>query len=113
MFRSGDRQFPLPEWMQADGDKLPGNLTMGIRPFYVAVTTDTGLPYDAAGEVFVEENLCDYSVVAVDMMDVRFQAVTPTSFTVARHQPVYLKFDPLFMRFFDKETGKAISAPRD
>jgi multiple sugar transport system ATP-binding protein len=113
MFRSGDRQFPLPTWMQTQGDKLPGNLTMGIRPFDVAVSTESSLPHDAAGEVFVAEDLCDYSIVAVDMTDVRFQAVTPTSFKVKRHQPVFLKFDPVFMRFFDKATGKAILAPRD
>lgn len=112
MFRSGDRQFPLPKWMQPHGDKLPSDLTMGIRPFDVAVSTDGSTPHDAAGEVFVAENLCDYSIVAVDMADVRFQAVTPTSFSVNRHQPVFLKFDPAFMRFFDKATGKAIQAPR-
>jgi multiple sugar transport system ATP-binding protein len=111
MFRSGDRQFPLPQWLQSYGSKLPGDLKMGIRPFDVGVTTDSSQRYDAAGEVFVDENLCDYSIVAVDLADVRFQAVTPTSFTVNRHQPVYLKFDPAFMRFFDKATGKAIEAP--
>jgi multiple sugar transport system ATP-binding protein len=110
MFQSGDRQFPLPSWMQVHGDKLPSNLKMGIRPFDVALRTDGSMPFDAAGEVFVSENLCDYSIVAVDMADVRFQAVTPTSFSVKRHQPIFLKFDPAFMRFFDKASGKAIQA---
>jgi multiple sugar transport system ATP-binding protein len=113
MFRSGERQFPLPDWMQGIGEKLPGRLSMGIRPFDVAVRTDNNIIYDAAGEVFVEENLCDYSIVAIDLSDVRFQAVTPTSFKVNRHQPVFLKFDPAYMRFFDKETGKAILALQD
>jgi ABC-type sugar transport system ATPase subunit len=112
MFRSGDRQFPLPKWMQSQGDKLPGNLSMGIRPFDVALSTESSTPHDAAGEVFVSENLCDYTIVAVDMVDVRFQAVTPTSFKVNRHQPVFLKFAPAFMRFFDKATGKAIQTPQ-
>ena len=112
MFKAGDRQFPLPQWMQPLGDKLPGELKMGIRPFNVAVSTDGGAPYDAAGEVFVSENLCDYAIVAIDMADVRFQAVTTTSFSVKRHQPVFLKFDPEFMRFFDKTTGRAIQAAR-
>jgi len=112
MFKAGDRQFPLPQWMQPLGDKLPGELKMGIRPFNVAVSTDDGAPYDAAGEVFVSENLCDYAIVAIDMADVRFQAVTTTSFSVKRHQPVFLKFDPEFMRFFDKTTGRAIQAAR-
>jgi hypothetical protein len=70
------------------------------------------VPYDAAGEVFVTENLCDYAIVAIDMTNVRFQAVTTPSFTVERHQPVFLKFDPEFMRFFDKSTGKTIQAAR-
>ena len=98
--------------LQPIGDKLPPDLKMGIRPFDVGVSVDSGQTYDAAGEVFVDENLCDYSIVAVDVADVRFQAVTPTSFKVNRHQPVFLKFDPQFMRFFDKATGKAIQVPR-
>ena len=112
MFRSADRQFPLPAWILPLAEKLPGDLKMGIRPFDVAVSTDGSQPYDAAGEVFVVEDLCDYSIVTVDMADSHFQAVTPTSFTASRHQPVYLKFDPNFMRFFDKSTGKTIQVPR-
>jgi multiple sugar transport system ATP-binding protein len=111
MFRSGEQQFPLPSWLLPYADNLPGDLKMGIRPFDVSVSTDGNQPYDVAGEVFVEENLCDYANVSIDMNDVRFQAVTPTSFMVNRHQPVFLKFNPDFMRFFDKTTGKAIQAP--
>jgi multiple sugar transport system ATP-binding protein len=108
MFKAGDREFPLPNWMQKQADKLPAEMIMGIRPFDVAVSTDGNGLHDAKGEVFVSENLCDYSIVAVDMTDVRFQAVTQTSFKVNRHQPVFLKFNPDFMRFFDKASGKAI-----
>ncbi len=111
LFRSGDRQFPLPKGVQQIADKLPIDLIMGIRPFDVAVSTNGSAPYDAKGEVFVSEDLCDYEIVAIDMTDVRFQAVTPTSFKVERHQPVFLKFDPAFMRFFDKASGKAIQVP--
>ena len=111
MFRSGERQFPLPKRLQPIADKLPGDLIMGIRPFDVAVSTNGNAPYDATGEVFVSEDLCDYEIVAVEMTDVRFQAVTPTSFKVNRHEKVFLKFDPDFMRFFDKASGKAIQAP--
>jgi ABC-type sugar transport system ATPase subunit len=111
MFRSGDRQFPFPGWLQTKGAKLPAALKMGIRPYDVNVCLDSSAPCDAKGEVFVCENMCDYSVVTVDMADVRFQAVTPSSFSANRHQPVFLKFDPDFMRFFDKATGKAIQIP--
>jgi multiple sugar transport system ATP-binding protein len=113
MYRSGERQFPLPDWMQVLGNQLPSKMTMGIRPFDVTVRTDSSIKFDADGNVFVEENLCDYNIVAVDLSDVRFQVVTPSTFTVTRHQPVFLNFDPVYMRFFDKETGKAIIAPRD
>jgi multiple sugar transport system ATP-binding protein len=108
MFRSGDRQFPFPAWLQPQGAKLPAALKMGIRPYDVNVCLDSNVPCDAKGKVFVCENMCDYSIVTVDMTDVRFQAVTPSSFNASRHQPVALKFDPTFMRFFDKATGKAI-----
>ena len=112
MFRSGKQQFPLPNWLLPYTDKLPGDLKMGIRPFDVGISTDSSQPYDVAGEVFIGENLCDYANVSIDVDDVRFQSVTPTSFMVERHQPVYLKFNPEFMRFFDKASGKAIQVPR-
>jgi len=108
MFRSGDRQFPFPGWLQPQGAELPAALKMGIRPYDVNVCLDSNVPCDAKGEVFVCENMCDYSIVTVDMTDVRFQAVTPSSFSASRHQPVSLKFDTTFMRFFDTVTGKAI-----
>jgi multiple sugar transport system ATP-binding protein len=108
MFRSGDRQFPFPGWLQPQGAKLPAALKMGIRPYDVNVCLDSNVPCDAKGQVFVCENMCDYSIVTGDMTDVRFQAVTPSSFNASRHQPVALKFDPTYMRFFDKATGKAI-----
>jgi multiple sugar transport system ATP-binding protein len=108
MFHSGDRQFPFPSWLQRVGAELPSELKMGVRPYDVGVRFDGGVPYDARGEVFVCENLCDYSIVTMDIADVRFQAVTPPSFSAVRHQHVFLKFDPTFMRFFDKATGKAI-----
>ena len=111
MFRSGDWQFPFPNWLQPHGAKLPAELKMGVRPYDVSVSLDGGVPYDAKGEVFVCENMCDYSIVTVDMADVRFQAVTSSSFSASRHQPVFLKFDPAFMRFFDKATAKAIRMP--
>ena len=108
MFRTGDRQFPFPDWLQPSGAKLPPDLRLGVRPYDITVRLDAGAPYDAQGQVFVSENLCDYSIVTVDLADVRFQAVTPPSFNPKRHETVYLKFDPTFMRFFDKATGKAI-----
>jgi ABC-type sugar transport system ATPase subunit len=97
--------------MQPRGASLPTELKMGVRPYDVSVSLDSSAACDARGEVFVCENMCDYSIVAVDMADVRFQAVAPSSFNASRHQPIFLKFDPAFMRFFDKATGKAIQIP--
>jgi len=111
MFRSGDRQFPFPNWLQSGGAQLPPELKMGVRPYDVSVSLDSSVPHHAIGQVFVCENMCDYSIVTVDMTDVRFQAVTPSSFNASRHQPVFLAFNPAFMRFFDKATGKAIQIP--
>lgn len=100
--------FPLPDRLQPHGHRLPAHVKMGIRPFYISVTLDSRSPHQAVGEVFVTESICDFNIVSVDMADVRLQIVVPPGFSPARHDCVYLSFNPDYMRFFDKETGRAI-----
>jgi multiple sugar transport system ATP-binding protein len=107
-FRYRDCVFPLPDRLQPRGDGLPAELRMGIRPFYINLSTDPSSPHDAEGEVFVVENLCDYSIVSVDLADVRLQVVAPATLSARRHDHIYLRFNPDYIRLFDKATGKAI-----
>lgn len=108
LFQARNYSFPLPAWLQARGESLPADLKMGIRPFHISPSLDAVAPHDVQGEVFVAENLQDWNVVSIDVADVRFQVVAPPSFRVQRHERIYLKFNPNYIRFFDNQTGKAI-----
>jgi multiple sugar transport system ATP-binding protein len=108
MFRVKDQQFSLPDWLRTRGNNLPSQLKLGIRPFYIDLNLQDDQPYDLRGEIFLVENLQDYSIVSVDIDDLRLQVVASASFKAQRHQPVYLKLNPDYIRFFDLQTGKAI-----
>lgn len=100
----------LPEDLQAIGDRLPHDVKMGIRPFYIDLSLDPNEPYDMQGEVFLSENLQDLCIISIDVEDLRLQAVAHPSFRPERHTRIYMKFNPTYVRFFDKESGKAIRA---
>jgi ABC-type sugar transport system ATPase subunit len=107
-FRYENQSIPLPDHLQAHGDRLPDQLRMGIRPFYINLSLDASSLHDAVGEVFLAENLCDYNIVSVDMADLRLQVVAPATLNPRRHERIYIKFNPDYVRLFDKTTGKAI-----
>lgn len=108
VFQSKGQDVTLPGAWQSQADRLPKRVKMAIRPFYVDLSLDPGAGYDLAGEVFLSENLQDYVIVNIDVADLRIQAVTQPSLKPERHQAVYLKFNPNYIRLFDLETGKAI-----
>lgn len=108
MFESRGQQMALPKAWQNQGERLPARVKMAVRPFYLDLGVDPNAPHDMAGEVFLSENLQDYAIVSVDIADLRLVAVTTSSFRPERHQPVYVRFNPSYIRFFDLETGKAI-----
>ena len=109
-FKIKDQQFPLPEWVRTQGEKLPKQIKLGIRPFYIDINLSEDQPYDITGEVFIVENMQDYTIVSVDTNDLRLQIVASGDFRAKRHQKVFLKFQPKFIRFFDLQTGKAIKS---
>lgn len=110
MFKIKDQQFVLPEWLRMHGDDLPDQIKLGIRPFYIGLNYSEDQPYDLYGDVFIVENMQDYTIVSVDIGDLRLHIVAPADFKAQRHQKVYLKFQSKFIRFFDLQTGKAIQS---
>jgi ABC-type sugar transport system ATPase subunit len=98
----------LPDYWQDYGSQLPAQVKFGIRPFYIDLSLDPSTPHDMEGEVFLSENLQDLCVVSIDIDDLRLQAVTTPSFRPERHERIYLKFSPAYIRFFDLQTGKAL-----
>ena len=107
-FQALGQSFALPELWQASGGKFPERVKLGIRPFYIETSLDPNAEHDLAGEVFLSENLQDQCVVSVDIDDLRLAVVTTPAFQPARHEQIYLKFSPAYIRFFDLQTGKAI-----
>ena len=107
-FQAKGQSFVLPEVWQPAGDKLPEKVMLGIRPFYIDASLDPSGGYDFEGEVFLSENLQDQCILSVDIEDLRLQVVTTPSFQPARHERIYLKFTPEYIRFFDLQTGKAL-----
>ncbi len=108
VFQTKGQMVVLPEHWQSYGQKMPAQVKLGIRPFYIDVTLDPQQPYDLQGEVFLSENLQDNCTVSLDIDDLRLAVVTTPAFRPARHEKIYLKFNPAYIRFFDLQTGKAI-----
>ncbi|MDD5468893.1 MAG: ABC transporter ATP-binding protein [Anaerolineales bacterium] len=108
VFRAKGQTVALPERWLAVGERLPTQVRLGIRPFYVEPSLDPNAPYDMRGEVFLSENLQDLGIVSIDIEDLRLQVVTAPSFRPARHERISLKFNPSYIRLFDPGSGKAI-----
>jgi multiple sugar transport system ATP-binding protein len=108
IFQVKDQKFPLPEWLRENGKNLPNRLKLGIRPFYIDLGDQADQSYNLKGEVFLVEDLQDYCIVSVDIDDLRLLVVAPAGYKAKRHQTVYLKLHPDYIRFFDLQTGKAI-----
>jgi ABC-type sugar transport system ATPase subunit len=108
MFQSRGQNVILPQAWQAQGERLPKQVKMAVRPFYIDLTLDRSQPYDMEGEVFLSENLQDQQIVSIDIKDLRLQVVCHPSLQFGRHQHIFLRFNPSYIRFFDLQSGKAI-----
>lgn len=107
-FQAKGQAFALPDIWQRAAENMPRKVKFGIRPYYIDANLDPNSPHDFEGEVFLSENLQDQCVLSIDIDDLRVQVVTSPSFRPKRHEKIYLKFEPAYIRFFDLETGKAI-----
>jgi multiple sugar transport system ATP-binding protein len=107
-FQAKGQTVVLPQRWQAAGERLPAQVKLAIRPHYIDLSLDPSQPYDMQGEVFLSENLQDVTTVSIDVDDLRILAVAAPTFNPARHERIYLKFNPNYIRLFDLQTGKAI-----
>ena len=107
-FQALSQSFTLPEQWQARGDQLPARVKFGVRPFYIDLSLNPAAPHDLEGEVFLSENLQDLCIVSIDIENLRLQAVSTPAFRPGRHERIYLKFNPAYIRLFDLQSGKAI-----
>jgi multiple sugar transport system ATP-binding protein len=89
--------------------KLPHDLVLGIRPFYVSASGDKRGQASFPGEIFVVEPLGDMTIVSVNVDGTRFQIVAPADFRAQAGEPIWIELSPEHLLFFDKTTGKALN----
>lgn len=104
-------RVPLPPGMQclAQAGRLPEKITVGIRPFYVYVSSTKTEQHTIPAVVFVVEPLGDTAVVTADVADTRMQMVVEPDFRAAQGEPLWLTFDSSRTLLFDTATEKALS----
>ena len=89
--------------------RLPEQLTLGIRPFYLSVAFERKDGYNLPAQVFVVEPLGDMGIVSVDLDQTRFQVVVAPGFHAQPKQTVWLALDQDHMLLFDTKTGRALA----
>lgn len=89
---------------------MPSNVTLGIRPYYIALKFERSQSTPIPAEIFVVEPLGDITVVTVVLGNgTRFQVAVSPSFSGHPKQNIWLGFDPNHILLFDKQTEKALS----
>lgn len=109
-FHAKGQAILLPPDLQEMGEPLPREAKLGIRPHYIELSLDPNSSYDLKGEVFLNENLQDFNIISIDVEDLRLQAVVSPKFSPKRHDIIFMKFNPFYVRFFDRKTGRAMRA---
>jgi multiple sugar transport system ATP-binding protein len=92
----------------ARSEKLPPQVILGIRPFYIDIADEKSDTHSVPGDVFICEALGDSTVVSVDVADTRLQIVTDPEVVLNSKDRVWLHLDPAHMLLFDAQSEKAI-----
>lgn len=93
----------------AEQGKLPRDLVLGIRPFYVSLEPSKDAPSALSGEVFVVEPLGDMAIVSVNLDRTRFQIIAPADFRAQPGESISLGLSPDHLLLFDKVSGKVLN----
>jgi multiple sugar transport system ATP-binding protein len=106
-----DIVIPLPEQYKdlANSGKLPKKVVLGIRPFYVDISSTKNAHHLIPAEIFVVEPMGDATVVSAKLNDVRFQVSTDPNFRMAPKEKIWLGFKPEHTLLFDVETEMSLS----
>jgi multiple sugar transport system ATP-binding protein len=107
--RVGTHAFPVPEELRALAGR---SLLAGIRG--ENVVPDAGqVPGAVPGRVRVVEPLGSHVLVTVTIEGTEFKVVAPTDFAAEEDAELWLRPDPLKVRWFDPETKQEVHAARD
>jgi multiple sugar transport system ATP-binding protein len=101
--------LPAPMNVLAQTGKLPQDVTLGVRPFYIDISFSEDERHTIPAQVFVVEPLGDSVVATLDVADTRIQTVAKSDFKAAPKQSVWLSFELEHVRLFDSGTGKTVT----
>ena len=88
---------------------LPGNVTVGVRPFHL--TAGAGAGHGAiAARVVVVEPLGDMEIVTAEAGNLPIQVVIPPGNRPKRDETMQLALEPEYVLLFDPESKQAIHA---
>jgi ABC-type sugar transport system ATPase subunit len=89
--------------------KMPDELVLGIRPFYINLAFESSQSTPFPAEIFVVEPLGDMTIVSVILeKGVRFQVAVPPTFHARPKQQVWIGLDQKHILLFDKKTENAL-----
>jgi ABC-type sugar transport system ATPase subunit len=110
-----DIAIPLPEQFKrlAAAGKFPGKVMLGIRPFYVNISTKKDSHHMIPAEVFVVEPMGDTTTVSAKLNDIRFQVVTSPDEKYAPKEKIWLGLDPDHILLFDAQSELAINSRKN
>jgi multiple sugar transport system ATP-binding protein len=107
--------IPLPDQYNslANDGKMPKKVVLGIRPFYLDISSKQDAHHVIPAEVFVVEPMGDTTVVSAKLNDIRFQVATSPDIKILPKENIWLGFDPLHVLLFDVESELAIGVRKN
>lgn len=88
--------------------RLPRDIVVGIRPFYIHLAYEPDKQHSIPAEVFVVEPMGDATVISVNAKDTRMQIVVDPETTAQTGDVLWLGFDPSHILLFDSQTGNRL-----
>ncbi len=101
-------ELPVAQLGQLNGNQLPEELVLGIRPYYLSIHQDDSQQGHIPAEIFVVEPLGDMNVITVQLEDTRFQIVAPVTYRPSPRTAVRISLDATHILLFNKQSGRAI-----
>jgi multiple sugar transport system ATP-binding protein len=107
--------IPLPDQYKslANDGKMPKKVVLGIRPFYLDISSKQDAHHVIPAEVFVVEPMGDTTVVSAKLNDIRFQVATSPDIKILPKENIWLGFDPVHVLLFDVESELAIGVRKN
>jgi multiple sugar transport system ATP-binding protein len=102
--------IPLPDQYldMVKNGVFPKKVILGIRPFYVDISSKKDSQHVVPAEIFVVEPMGDETVVSAKLNDIRFQIATSPDFRGSPKENIWLGFDPEHILLFDVQSEMSL-----